>query len=55
MDELRKALASDQRNHEWGQLEDIAVLSEPGSVELDYIVKHRGEDAVKKRREFLEF
>lgn len=54
MDELRKILESDKKNQEWEPLEDLAVACDPGSQEYSCVVKAKGEEAVMKRREFLE-
>lgn len=43
-----------KKDKEWDHLEDLAVASDPGSVEFKYVVQVKGEEAVNRRREFLE-
>jgi hypothetical protein len=55
MEDLKKILINNKRNQtEWSHLEDIAASSDPGSEEYNYVVTTKGENAVSKRRNFLE-
>lgn len=50
---LKKALYG-EKHVGWTELEDLAVQSEPGSVEYNAICEQRGKEEVEKRASFLE-
>lgn len=53
---LKKVLEGEASSNtlKWNELEDLAVQSEPGSVEYQFICNQKGRDEVRKRRIFLE-
>lgn len=51
---LHRLLEGRDSTLKWTELEDIAVQSNPESVEYSFICKQRGKEEVEKRRLFLE-
>jgi hypothetical protein len=53
LEDLKRLLKGEQRA-KWSMLEDLAIQSDDGSVELKHVADVKGEGQVKKRKKFLE-
>jgi hypothetical protein len=52
MEDLKKTLKGEKTR--WMNLEDLAIQSEPGSQDFEFVQNMRGEDEIKRRKQFLE-
>lgn len=53
IEELKKVLRG-EKNRQWSTIEDLALQSDPGSQEYEYIKKSKAQDSIQKRKKFLE-
>jgi hypothetical protein len=52
INDLIKLLKGEKQR--WTDLEDLAVQSEPGSQDFEFVQSARGRDEIMKRKQFLE-
>jgi len=53
-DDLQRLLEGQMENHKWSMLEDLAIQTDPNSMEFEHVVKQKGLSQVRKRKRFLE-
>ena len=54
LEELEKLLNGQKYSDKWSMLEDLAIQSDPTSMEFEHVVQAKGLSQVRKRKIFLE-
>ena len=54
LEELEKLLNCQKYSDKWSMLEDLAIQSDPTSMEFEHVVQAKGLSQVRKRKRFLE-